>query len=286
MNELVAALLLKKYGSGGGGVTPTGEINITDDGTYNVTDKASAVVRNALLKRTLDANDDSALEAYVFADGITTLRSNGFRYLRASSVSGNSILEVGSWEFMNNSDVVAINLPNCTKLGESTIREMDALASVNLPKVNEAFNHNFRGCPLLQELYLPSLDNVTGTYCINTCALLSKIVVPKLKEVNDNSFQSLNSLVNLSLPSATKIKNGLKSCSSLTNLFLPGDNFVTKSSSDALMSTPIYGGNGTIWVNDGLVNTYKSATNWIVLASYIRPISEYMGDFNYMEGVA
>ena len=286
MNELVAALLLKKYGSGGGGSAPTGEINITDDGTYNVTDKASAKVRNALLKRTLDANDDSALEAYVLADDITRLRNNGFRYLRASSVSGNGVLEVGNSAFMNNSDVAAINLPNCTKLGESTIRDMNALASVNLPKVIYCYNHTFRGCSQLQELYLPSLDIGTGTYCINTCASLVKVVVPKLKEVNDNSFQALNSLVNLSLPSATKIKNGLKNCSSLTNLFLPGSDFAAKSSSDALMSTPIYGGSGTVWVNDALVNTYKSATNWIVLASYIRPISEYTGDFNYMEGVA
>ena len=286
MNELVAALLLKKYGSGGGGSTPTGEINITDDGTYNVTDKASAVVRNALLKRSIDANDDSALEAYVFADDITILRGNGFRYLKASSVSGNGVLRTNSGVFQSNSDVVTINLPNCTWLGESTIREMNALASVNLPKLKEFYNHNFKSCPLLQELYLPSVDNGTGTYCFNSCAILSKIVVPKLKEVNDNCFVALNSLVNLSLPSATKIKNGLKNCSALTNLFLPGSTMAAKSSSDALMSTPIWGGNGTIWVNDNLVNTYKSATNWIVLASYIKPISEYTGDFNYMEGVS
>lgn len=286
MNELVAALLLKKYGSGGGGSAPTGEINITDDGTYNVTDKASAKVRNALLKRSIDANDDSALEAYVFADDITTLRGASFRYLRASSVSGNGVLRTNNAVFQNNSAVVAINLPNCTKLGESAIREMDALASVNLPKLGGFYNHNFKSLPLLQELYLPSIENGTGTYCFNSCASLSKIVVPTLKEVNDNCFINLNSLVNLSLPSLTKIKNGLKNCSSLTNLFLPGDDFATKSSSDALMSTPIYGGNGTIWVNDDLVNTYKSATNWIVLASYIRPISEYTGDFNYMEGVS
>lgn len=286
MNELVAALLLKKYGSGGGGSTPTGEINITDDGTYNVTDKASAIVRNALLKRSIDANDDSALEAYVFADDITTLRANGFRYLRASSVSGNGVLRTNNGVFQNNSAVGTINLPNCTWLGESTVREMDALASVNFPKLGGFYNHNFKSCPQLQELYLPAIENGTGTYCFNSCAALSKIVVPTLKEVNDNCFINLNSLVNLSLPSATKIKNGLKSCTSLTNLFLPGSTMAAKSSSDALMSTPIYGGNGTIWVNDNLVNTYKSATNWIVLASYIKPISEYNGDFNYMEGVA
>lgn len=43
MTSVVDALIAG-YGQGGGGITPTGSINITKNGTYDVTDKAQAVV--------------------------------------------------------------------------------------------------------------------------------------------------------------------------------------------------------------------------------------------------
>ena len=245
MNELVAALLLKKYGSGGGGSTPTGEINITDDGTYNVTDKASAIVRNQMLRLIVDANYTEIMQTFTIPDDVTNLR-NGCQKLRARNIIANGVLQLGERAFADNNDVYSLNFPLCTELGGSAFRGMSALVSVNLPEVTLAQNYNFTYTTAITELSMP------------------KLTTAKLSFISNCTAQ----------------------CSSLTNLFLPQSTMVVKANSDALMSTPIWGGNGTIWVNDNLVNTYKSATNWIVLASYIKPISEYTGDFNYMEGVA
>ena len=285
MNELVAALLLKKYGSGGGGSTPTGEINITDDGTYNVTDKASAVVRNQMLRLIVDANYTEIMQTFTIPDDVTKLR-NGCQKLRARNIIANGVLQLGEKAFSDNDDVYSLNLPLCTELGVSALRSMDALVSVNLPELTIAYNYNFTQMAAVTELFLPKLTTAKTSF-ISTCTALTKAVVPKLQQVETESFSHCGALVNLSLPSLTKINGkGLFDCSSLTNLFLPQSTMAVKANSDALMATPIWRGDGTIWVNDNLVNTYKSATNWIVLASYIKPISEYTGDFDYMEGVS
>ena len=60
---------------------------------------------------------------------------------------------------------------------------------------------------------------------------------------------------------------------------LPGDTLCTLGSSILYMSVNFTAadGPGRIYVNDALVDDYKSATNWATWASRIYPISEWDG---------
>ena len=65
-------------------------------------------------------------------------------------------------------------------------------------------------------------------------------------------------------------------CKNLSALLLANDKVCTLANSNAFTGTPIASGTGYIYVNDDLVDTYKSATNWTVYKNQIKPISEYV----------
>ena len=46
----------------------------------------------------------------------------------------------------------------------------------------------------------------------------------------------------------------------------------------AFYNTPIANGTGYIYVADTLVDSYKTAENWSVYASQIKPLSEYVSE--------
>lgn len=61
--------------------------------------------------------------------------------------------------------------------------------------------------------------------------------------------------------------------SNITSLTLSLNSVCTLSSTNAFTGTPIEAGTGMIYVPSGLVDTYKSATNWSTYADYITAIS-------------
>ena len=71
----------------------------------------------------------------------------------------------------------------------------------------------------------------------------------------------------------TKIcSNAFRSCYNFKTLILPGS-FVKLDNTNAFLYTQI--SQGTIYVADSLVNTYKNAANWSQFASRIQPVSQY-----------
>lgn len=70
----------------------------------------------------------------------------------------------------------------------------------------------------------------------------------------------------------------------LVKIVIDSSTFVKCTGIEGLLKIPAFtNGTGKIYVADNLVDTYKAATNWITVADYIRPISEYEaeGGWNY-----
>lgn len=308
--EQQLAYLKKKIEEGGGGYPePTGTILITRNGTVDVKDYATAdvevpepsgtitIVRNGtvdvknfasafvdvpqetavevqLVHDMIDNESTAVVESYTIPSDITDVRAGSCRYLQVSNISGPEVEMVQNDAFQN-PKIVTLSLPKCVRFFESTLRNATLLESVVLPLLQITANHNFRDCPALESLSLPELINI-GTYNFYGCSSLEELNIPKVGIITDNSIWSLPSLTSLTLPSVTQIRNAIRSCANLTDLFLPSSTYASITNGNAFSDTPIKTGTGHVWVNDNLYNNYVSGANWSSLPSgVIRRISEY-----------
>ena len=261
---------------------PSGTITIVRNGTVDVKNFASAfvnvpqetAVEVQMVHDMIDNESTAVVESYTIPSDITDVRAGSCRYLQVSNISGPEVEMVQNDAFQN-PKMVTLSLPKCVRFFESTLRNATLLESVTLPLLQMTANHNFRDCPALESLSLPELTNI-GTYNFYGCSSLEELNIPKVGIITDNSIWSLPSLTSLTLPSVTQIRNAIRSCANLTDLFLPSSTYASITNGNAFSDTPIKSGTGHVWVNDNLYNNYISGANWSSLPSgVIRRISEY-----------
>lgn len=222
---------------------------------------------------------------------------------------GKYVTDIKKSMWVESKYVEELDFPACTRIRENIAEKCANLRIINFPLLRNLDNgFAFSDCPQLIVVNLPELlsagrgilrnnsgmtqallpkltEIVGGNAGLNNDAALTKLLVPALTRINNQAMESLPSLVNLSLPACIKIESEMKNNTLLEGLFLPGDTLCSLTKSTFLTGSKIAAGTGTIWVNDSLVNDYKSASNWIQYASVIRSINDYTGDFNYNEGV-
>ena len=135
---------------------------------------------------------------------------------------------------------------------------------------------------------------VTSVKKINTCINmnlnnnninLQELINGNIEELSDGALTNINSyafysctkLKSINLPVCTSIGTyAFFSCTKLTSIKLANTSKIcTLSNSSAFKNTPIANKVGYIYVPDELVEQYKTATNWSVYASQIKPLSEY-----------
>lgn len=153
-----------------------------------------------------------------------------------------------------NKNLIKVNLPNVTELGESAFTSCSNLTEVNLPGVTSMVAAAF-GNTGLTSIYMPSLETITGWgYDFNTCQRLQKAYFPKLINIGNSCFNS---------------------CSSLTALILGSDSVCELGNTNAFSNSPILAGTGYVYVPSALADRYREATNWSVYAEQIRAIEDY-----------
>lgn len=156
--------------------------------------------------------------------------------------------------YKNNTSITvspAINAENCT-----------SLASV------------FQGCTNLKIVGYIHGPNVTGMYAMfKNCSSLTTIPSLNTSSVTYMGWMfsecsSLTTIPSLDTTKVTNMQAMFSGCSSLTSVTFQC-NDVRPYGSNMFSSTPIASGNGRIYVPDGLVQEYKTASGWSAHASVI-----------------
>lgn len=121
-------------------------------------------------------------------------------------------------------------------------------------------------------------DTITEfrSYAFSNCKSLTKIKCDALILLNSYSFRDCTSLKEVRFDSLTEIKFGgiFEDCSTLEKLILGSSTLCALNNANAFRNSAIVNGTGYIYVPDNLVDTYKTATNWVTYADQIKPISE------------
>lgn len=162
---------------GGGGITPSGSIDINANGTYDVTTKASAVVA---VPTGMSAADKAKWEAFCAVDCVNGEVPDSIEALPACakyynsnivSVSAPQVKKIPIEAFYNDYKLQSVSFPEATQIGVASFYNCTALVTLNAPKVTGiddniqgaypyGANTTFSGLAALTAINFPLLANI------------------------------------------------------------------------------------------------------------------------------
>ncbi len=241
--------------TGGGGITPSGELPITENGVYDVTNYASANVN-------VPSVQDTTIE-----DGLINHT--------LSTYSNDRVSYIGYGTFYRSINLTSISFPNVIEVGDYAFWGCTKLASIDIPKLQIAGSYSFNGNSVINWV-LPELITAES-YAFSSMSACKTITAPKLVTVGANCFRgaSGSKLQRVDLGAVETLgNNALYSNSNLDTLIIRTNKVCTLGNATALSLSKIEKKTGYIYVPDELVEEYKVATNWSSFASQIKGISE------------
>ena len=298
-------------GQNGGGVTPSGTLNISENGEYDVYSYASASVNVPSPQFVTESLSVSANGTYTPGEGVdgysqvvVDVPQNVTGFTEKDLTEGavkiinlnNSASFVASNAFNGNGNIQTVNLPYATFVGDNAFNVCNRLSQISLPVCSIVRGAAFYNCKSLSQISLPMCTKVMKD-CFQGCTSLSQISLPVCNKIENAVFWGCTSLSQVSLPVCSYIDryvfynckslsqisfpvcntigaNAFQGCSLLSIITIGYSSVCKLDGSGAFAATKITSSTGSIYVPASLVDAYKSANNWSYFSTQIFPISE------------
>ena len=260
-------------GQSGGGVTPSGTLNISENGEYDVYSYSNAVV-----------DVPAGWDQKSFTEGVIKIINldNTASFVAGSAFDTNQTIKtvnlpyatsVGTYAFRSCRSLSQVSLPVCSYIDDYAFYICYSLSQISIPMCSYIGSGVFSGCSLRQ-VNLPMCGYINND-AFRSCRKLSQVSLPVCSYIGARAFYQCNSLTNVSLPVCRNIGGAaFATCTSLSIITIGYSSVCSLGGSGAFENTKIASGTGSIYVPASLVDAYKSALNWRYFSSQIFPISE------------
>lgn len=212
-------------GQGGGGVKPSGSLEISENGVYDVYSYASASVDvhpSASLSETYISNGNYNITGE-FNGGVITVDVPAPQFVTETlNVSANGTYNPG--EGIDGYSQVVVDVPqSVTGFTEKEITE--GIKIVNLSNsASYVHPYVFEKDNYLQTVNLPNCTSV-GENAFALCYNISSIYLPNVKTIGSSAFYCCSSLTTLDLPNVERIEyDAFAYCTGLTSITLNAKN--------------------------------------------------------------
>ena len=158
-----------------------------------------------------------------------------------------------------------MELPACTSIGASAFYDCPSLASVELPVCTSIAHVAFYNCTSLTSVELPVCTSLEND-AFHECTSLASVELGSIENIQSKTFYNNYSLTAVIIRTTYKVI-GLSSTNAFQNCYHFYGTVNATYNPDGLKD-------GYIYVPDTLVDSYKTATNWVTLADQIKPLSE------------
>lgn len=131
----------------------------------------------------------------------------------------------------------------------------------------------------LIKVVLPNIQIVSDS-AFNSCTNLNYVLMPKVTAIYGSGFNTCTSLKYIDLFNINTIQaNVFFGCLVLDTIIIRNTQHICSlSHTNSFTNTPIESGTGYIYVPRNLIESYKTATNWVTFASQFRVLEDYTVD--------
>ena len=159
----------------------------------------------------------------------------------------------------------AIDNDKVTRVKQYCFASCRSITSINLPNVTQVDAYGFLSCEQVTSINLPSVTNL-GTLAFRLCLRVTHIDLGAPAQIQASTFQDCSRLVTVIIrtPTLAPLAN--------TNAFANCHHFLGTTHS---AYNPTGAKDGYVYVPKALVDSYKTATNWVTYADQIRAIEDY-----------
>ena len=229
----------------------------------------------------------SGLTSVTIPNSVTSIGESAFSNCSGltSVTIGNSVKSIGDCAFYGCSGLTSVTIGNSvTSIGDEAFRGCSGLTSVTIPNsVTSIGNAAFRDCSGLTELDLNNVANI-GWDAFEGCSSLKSLSILKANNVDASTFNGCDAIETLVLPYewGVDFKMTLSGTTQLRTLYIgentasiPNKTFVnnkylfevySNAATPPSIGTATFGSEtysyATLYVPQGSVNDYKSATGW------------------------
>ena len=238
-----------------------------------------------------------SLSSITIPDGVTSIGDYAFSNCRSLSsiIIPDGVTSIGANAFLYCTSLSSITIPDgVTSIESNAFNSCYSLPSITIPDgVTSIGDYAFSGCYSLSSITIPDGVTSIGASAFSSCSSLSSITIPDgLTSIGSRAFQQCISLPSITIPDGvTSIEsNAFNSCYSLSSIIIPDGvtsigasafsgcygvaEYHLKPTTPPTLSNPNAFKNipsdCIIYVPQGSLEAYKTATNWATYASYMQ----------------